>query len=187
MGRELRWQHGRTLGFICPSDLNNYQTIMNIQEIDLRTDRINCTTRGRDEAMLRKVRNVETCFGGEMDCWGHGEERLLVTGKDEREWSAQGYAQSRHFPKAITWEMRGADSYEFLQPAAKTGVLEVSGLCCDRALSMLLYCWREGRHAALRQMAQTKDQLRHMGRDTSLFLECFCERWCSKYHLFRDK
>ena len=58
------------------------------------------------------------CFGGEMDFWGHGEESVLVTGKDEREWNAQEYAQRGHIPKAITCKMRGADSCEFLQPAA---------------------------------------------------------------------
>lgn len=48
------------------TQLDNYKIILNIQEINLRTDRTNCTTRRRTEATSRKV---------EMQRYGLGRNR----------------------------------------------------------------------------------------------------------------
>lgn len=84
------------------TQLDHYHIISNTQEVDLRTDRTRCTTRGREETILRKVEGEETWFGGEMD---QGTAEGRKPGQVSKgAWSARECAQEEHFPKAIFWE-----------------------------------------------------------------------------------
>ena len=64
--------------------LDHYQIILNTQEINLRTDRTNSTTRGREEATLREVRNVDIWSGRERDLECYGGEGDMILEKGER-------------------------------------------------------------------------------------------------------
>ena len=48
------------------TQLDNYQIIVNMPEIKLKTDGTNSTTKGREEATWKKVGSVEMWFGEEM-------------------------------------------------------------------------------------------------------------------------
>lgn len=70
-------------------------------DISLNTDRTHSTTKGREEAILRRVGSAETWFRGETDhrfCRG---EAAKVTKKDEKDRSTQGELTRRMFPKTI--------------------------------------------------------------------------------------
>ena len=55
-----------------PSHLINHQISLNTPEINLKTDRTNSTTKGREETTLKKVGSVEMWAGGETDFGGCG-------------------------------------------------------------------------------------------------------------------
>lgn len=83
----------------------------------MKTDRTNSTSKGRLEATLTKVGNVETWFKREIDfkyCVGEGG---TVTKKGERE---KGTHRGRHkrkvSPKPLVWKMRGAEFHKSMQP-----------------------------------------------------------------------
>ena len=73
----------------------------------MRTHRSNCTTRGREEPTLRKVRSAEMWFGGEMDHQYCRGERALITERGEidreRERDHRGL-HKKNTPKAIGWK-----------------------------------------------------------------------------------
>lgn len=50
-----------------------------IPQKSTKTNRINSTTKGGEEAPMKNIGSVETCFGGEMDHGCYGKERA-------REW-----------------------------------------------------------------------------------------------------
>lgn len=60
-----RWQWSRrALGSLhAMNTVDNYQIILKTPEIDLKTIRTNSTTKGREEAILKKVGSTETEFG----------------------------------------------------------------------------------------------------------------------------
>ena len=64
--------------------LDNYEIILNTLEIDLKTGRTNSTTKGREEATLKKVGSVEMQFRREMDHGFCGGEGATVSEKGER-------------------------------------------------------------------------------------------------------
>ena len=72
------------------SNRDNYQIILNIPEINLKIDRTNHITKGREEATSKKVGSIETQSGGEWirvtvvgrSCsYGAGKERDWYTGQ----------------------------------------------------------------------------------------------------------
>jgi len=67
-----------------------YQITVITPEIDLKTDRTNCTTKRREEATLKKVGSVETWLRGEMDHGCCGGEGAIVEEKGKREYSTHG-------------------------------------------------------------------------------------------------
>ena len=75
---------------------------LNFQEIVLKTDRTNCTTRGSVENTLRKISSVEMWFGGETGHRCYREVRVLVMEKHDREKNAQGSEQGEYFSKLLT-------------------------------------------------------------------------------------
>ena len=74
------------------------------RDINLRTDRTNCTTSGREESTPWKVGGGEMWFGGETDHRHCTRESTLIVERGKRERSTQGIPQGKHFPKAIDWE-----------------------------------------------------------------------------------
>lgn len=55
--------------------LDNYQIIPNTPELDLKTGRTTSTTKGREEAISKKVESIERQFERQMDhghCSGKG-------------------------------------------------------------------------------------------------------------------
>ena len=109
--RNLRkWQWSRrTLG--SPHLMNTARQLPNYSKYprnNLKTDRINTTTTGREEATSKKVGTAERWFGGEMDhgcCKGEG---AVGEEKGKRERSTKGSAQE-HFRKALAGKKREAD------------------------------------------------------------------------------
>lgn len=76
-------QEDPRLAFSLEHNQINYQIILNTQEIDVRTDKTNCTNRRRNDATSKKVESAETWFGRETDlgcCRGNG---ALVAEKGE--------------------------------------------------------------------------------------------------------
>ena len=66
------------------SQLDNYQIILNTPEVDLKTDRTNSTTKGREEATSKNVGSALTCFRRKMYpgcCRGQGA--MVTEGKRE--------------------------------------------------------------------------------------------------------
>lgn len=106
---------------------------------------------------------------------------IMEKGKRKRRVRRRTHKQDT-FPKSMAGKMKGVDFHEFCsQPGLKTGVLEVYRINWDRALRVLAYSWREGRHPIQGQTAQCEDLLRHTG-DCSLLLERICERWQKRTH-----
>ena len=77
---------------------------MNISEINLKTDRTNSTTKGKEEATLKKVRSAETEFRGESDHSCCGREGAVVAEKGKRNRSTPVNARGECSPKAIGLE-----------------------------------------------------------------------------------
>ena len=101
----------------CPStQLGNYQIILNIEEIDPRTDRKNCTTRGRGNATSRKLESLETWLR-EEEIMGAAEEREPWSQRKARKSGAHRDPHKKNtFPKPLARKMRETDFCEFLQP-----------------------------------------------------------------------
>ena len=68
--------------------LDNYEIILNTLEIDLKTGRTNSTTKGREEATLKKVGSAETEFEKETDCGHCSGEGAMVMEKGKR-WTGE--------------------------------------------------------------------------------------------------
>lgn len=84
--------------------LNNYQIILSTAEIDLKTERTNCTTKGSEGATLMKAGSLGMLFRGEMDHEYYGREGARVSKKSKRERSTWGNTQKEYFPEAIGLE-----------------------------------------------------------------------------------
>lgn len=96
----------------------NYQIILNVPEIDLKTGRTNSATKSREEATLKKVRSMDTQLGREMD-YGHcGRERALVSEKGKRQTSIQGSSKGKGIPIAIDLE---SESFQISRVLAISG------------------------------------------------------------------
>ena len=96
------------------SSIENYQIILNTQEIDLKTDRTNSTTKGREEATLRKRGNAEMWLG-EKWIMGAMEWGAVVAEKSKRE-ECTGDCPKNVSPKPLAWKRRWAEFCKFLQP-----------------------------------------------------------------------
>lgn len=159
----MRKAVGEPYCLICQTQLDKYQIILNTQKINLRTDRMNYTTRGREESTLWRVGGVETWFKGETDHRYSGGEGVLVMDREKArntmhehkiERSTQGITKRKHFPKAIDWENETADFCEFLQPTGLKDWRFISrwqGRC--GALRVLQCSCGEGGQIAWEQMA----------------------------------
>ena len=69
--------------------LDNYKVILSTAKIDLKTGRTNSTTKGREEATLKKVGRVEMQFGREIDLGHYNGKGATVLEKGKRETSTQ--------------------------------------------------------------------------------------------------
>lgn len=85
------------------TQLGNYQIIPNTSEIGLKTDRTNCTTKGQEEATVKRPWVHQ--MGGSCGC---GEEC-------ERGAHKQTHKENI-CPMSLVWKMREAEFREFLQP-----------------------------------------------------------------------
>lgn len=96
---------GRTLGLSCPRNTTVIcHIILNISEIDLKTDRANSMIKRKEEATLKNVRCGETWFGEDRNlrcCRGEG---AMITEKGRRKKGSQGNGQGKTFSKAICWK-----------------------------------------------------------------------------------
>lgn len=107
----------------------NYQNILNMQEIDLRTDGTNWTTRGREEATWSKVGSAETWFGGVTDCGCCG-------GKKPWSWrkvrESGAYRSTHRITLSQIYCLGKQDGNIFMnfcnQQGSKAGILEVGRL-----------------------------------------------------------
>lgn len=138
--------------------------------IELRTDRTNCTTTGREEIDHRH-------------CGGKG---ALVTEKGKKVWNTQEYMQGEHFLQVISWESKqeGLTFMRFCkQQGSKTWALEVPGLA-------RIEIW--GHHLLLERNQTNSPGAdvsnwgfpRFIGKHCLLLLKCIYERRCC---LSRDK
>lgn len=124
----------------------------------------------------RRCRNV---------IWGSKELWVLWRGRSpglKGRRNKRGISKGKHWTKAIDWKMRGVDFCEVLKPAAlKVWNFSVCWFGWDRALRLLPYLWREVRQTNLGQIVRSEDHVR-LKKVTlfAFFLECICERWCSK-------
>ena len=88
--------------------------ILNTPEIDLKTDRTNSTTKGREEATVKKGGSAEMQFNGETDPGYCVREGATVTEKGKRG-AHRGTHKKNITPKLLAWNMRVAEFHEFLQ------------------------------------------------------------------------
>ena len=86
-------------------------------EIDLETDRTNSTTKGRKEAISKKVESAETWLRGEMDHDCPGGKGVKLQKRVREKEAPRGMHKENTPPEPLACEMRGVDFYEFLQPA----------------------------------------------------------------------
>ena len=93
-------------------------------DISLNTDRTHSTTKGREEATLKRVGSTEMWFRGETDRGWCRKEGTIVLEKGERE---RGTHNGNVSPKLLAWKRTGADFCEFLQPVGP-GVLSSAAL-----------------------------------------------------------
>ena len=77
---------------------DNYQIILNTLEINLKTGRRSSTTKGREEAISKKVGSAEMWFRRETDPGFCGEEGAMVAEKSTQN------SQGKCFPIAIGLE-----------------------------------------------------------------------------------
>ena len=96
--------------------LGDYQIIINTPEIDLKTARINSTTKDREEAISKKVGNEKMWIGRKWPM-------AAVVGREPQSWRrardslAQGEpTPERGMPIAIGLKARGSESWKLLQP-----------------------------------------------------------------------
>lgn len=102
-------------------------------ETDLRTERTNCTTRGKKESTSWKVESVEMWLQGRKELRVLWRGEVLTTERRERKkerkrhkTAHKGIAQEKNFSKTIDWGKERADYHKFLQAAGwKSEVLEV--------------------------------------------------------------
>lgn len=87
---------------------------MSTQEVNLTTDRTNCTTTEREEATWRMVGGAETWIGEEMDS-RYCREGVMVADKGGVG-NVQGNRKNTS-PNPLAEKNRGADFCKLLQPA----------------------------------------------------------------------
>lgn len=80
---------------------------------------MNCTTRGREKAIYRKLGSTKMWFGEEKDCKCCGGVRASIEETRERERGTEGEREAHRgstFPKPMTGKMKGDIFHKFLQP-----------------------------------------------------------------------
>ena len=82
---------GHLAHLVPQTQLDNYQIIPNIPQVNLKTDRTNSTAKGREAATSKNIESVDHGY-----CRGKG---AVVTEKGKRQRNMQGNKQGEHFPK----------------------------------------------------------------------------------------
>lgn len=73
--------------------MTRYQMFLYTPEINLKTDRRNSISEGREEATSEKVRSAETWFIGEKDLICCGGEGAMYSEKGKKERSTWGHTK----------------------------------------------------------------------------------------------
>lgn len=105
---------GSGVGLPHPTNIiGNYQIILNILEIDLKTSSTYSTTEGKEEATSKKVASAETRFGKEMDP-GHCSGKGAVWHRMKDRLAHRGAHRKNKSPYQLAWKVRADEFHEFL-------------------------------------------------------------------------
>lgn len=112
---------------------------------------------------MRKVRNVEMCFGGRNGSQVLQRGGSLGHGERQGKGAHRGMHKENTSPKAISRKMKGADFGLFAPAKLKDWSFKGWWLGWDGALKGLPYSWREGRGVTWGQLAWSEECLRLIG------------------------
>lgn len=103
------------------TQLDNYQITVNTLETNVKNYRTNSTTKGIEEATLKKTGSVESWSRGEIYYKYCRGKIVIIVEKGERDRSTQGNKENIS-PKPLPWKMRRTEFFEFLQAAGLKGL-----------------------------------------------------------------
>ena len=152
--RGRQWQTRQTLGSPCLMN-TNYQIIINTTEINLKADRTNSTTKGKEEATSKKVVKKEIWFMGDRDCGFYGGDGAMVMqidGQEREEHTVE--CTRRTLPQSNWLGKQVAEFPEVLQPVGlKSWSLKCQWAWLGWGWRALPCSWREGREKTRGQTA----------------------------------